>query len=718
MTPLTKVAGFFLIALLTIPLLGAYGPTLEPADIFPCRWEPVGPGGGGGMFNPSFSPHDGGKVITMNCDMGGTFRSDDHGKSWEMLDLGLQGRPWGPLGYDPLDANVLFAVRVRTLFKSTDKGRSWSKVANVKGIGNGDFVVDPANPKMIWLPMTMQAVTPLFASHDGGDSWQESSRGIPDKIEVRGMHLDLSSPVGKRRLCAATGRGLYLSQDNGASWEKSPWFPQEEFVELAGYSTASRAPTLFAAVKNKGVYGSRDGGITWEPRGAGLPDNGTGCRLMAMPRTGDKVLFAVCGDSLLFRTDDGGNSWRRIHDAMKDMVDGCWVTKELGPKWAGYIVGLAVNPVNPDEIIFTDFMRACRTLDGGKSWHALHTRKIGDGWTTTGLGTSTCYRLYFDPKEPTRQYITYTDVGLFATADDGGSWRHSIAGVPKKNIWFNSCYELAIDPDNPRRIWGAFSRLHDLPLKMGTNHGGICVTHDGTLNWTPCTGLPEVAATGIVLDPSSKPTSRILYAGMFLDGVYKSSDGGGSWTKKSKGLPDKPPLWRLVRHQDGTLYCLLSLYARSMPGGLYVSTDDAETWKKIQVGDKFNWIMDVTVDPRSSKTIYLSGFSRHDDSVGGVLKSLDGGATWRRILSDGQIWGVTLDPGNPDLVYACAMSTGGGAPRRLLRSADGGNNWRRLGGLPFYNLHQVTVDPRNSRRLYVTTFGGDVWKTLLPEGID
>jgi len=303
---------------------------------------------------------------------------------------------------------------------------------------------------------------------------------------------------------------------------------------------------------------------------------------------------------------------------------------------------------------------------------------------------------------------------LFRSTDSGRSWRHAVTGVPRNSFWFNACYEIAIDPAAPTRIWGAFSRLHDLPFAGGASQGGICFSTDAAEIWNPCKGLPEAPGVAIVLDPDSSPSARTLYAGLYREGVYKSVDGGRNWVLKSRGLPLNPAVWRLALHPDGTLLCAVTRFQGKWPGGLFISTDGAESWRSLENGNSFKFLLDVVMDPRTSRTIYATGFTDANGAVGGLYKSTDGGRSWRQLLNDRQIWGVTLDPGNPDVVYACCFATGGGPTRGVLRSTDGGNTWKRLGGLPFYNLHKVTVDPGNRRTLYVTTFGGDVWKATLP----
>lgn len=700
--------------LLTVLLsTGGAVPRQPDLDTVPCRWEPVGPGGGGGMFYPSFSPSDGGKFMTLACDMGGYYRSTNHGETWQMMEFGLHGRPGGPIGYDPTNAQLLFAVKFRNLWKSSDAGLTWKPAAMVTGVGNDDFVVDPQNPRRVWVAMTTQTVHPIFESSDRGDTWKPGGRGIPDRTEVRGLHLDLSSPTDRRRLFAATSAGFYVSADNGGSWVRGAALAGEKFLDMVGYSSPKTSAVLFAAVKGKGVYRSDNGGAHWEIAGAGLPGNGATCKLLAMPRTGSSLVYAVCGVGEIYRTDNSGGSWRRIHDATKDMVAECWVSSELGPGWAGNIQGLAVNPANPNEVVFTDFMRACRSRDGGRSWHALHTRRNGSAWTTTGLDVTTTYGITFDPHNPDRRYMTCGDVGLLGSADSGKSWRRLVTGVPP--TWVNSCYEVAVDPAEPSRIWGAFSRLHDLPHVLGNLSGGICASRDGGEKWAACKGLPNLPATAVILDPRSTPASRTLYAGLYTGGVFRSTDGGRSWTEKSRGLPPAPAVWRLALHRDGTLLCAVARY-RKTAGGLYISTDGAESWRRLENDAAFAAPLDAAFDPRSSRIIYATSSTGAPPSAGGLYRSADGGATWRQLLGDRHIWGVTLDPANPNVIYACSMALGGGRSRSILYSRDGGASWKCLTGIPFNNLHRVIIDPRDSRTLFVTTFGAGVWKTTLPKG--
>src|SRR5881275_3379020 len=87
------------------------------------RWEVIGPGGGGGIFLPTISPHDA-NLLLVNCDMTGAYISHDGGKSWRMFNLRGVVQFFV---FDPLDANTLYAQSVG-LWRSQDQGATWNLV--------------------------------------------------------------------------------------------------------------------------------------------------------------------------------------------------------------------------------------------------------------------------------------------------------------------------------------------------------------------------------------------------------------------------------------------------------------------------------------------------------------------------------------------------------------------------------------------------------------
>lgn len=238
---------------------------------------------------------------------------------------------------------------------------------------------------------------------------------------------------------------------------------------------------------------------------------------------------------------------------------------------------------------------------------------------------------------------------------------------------------------------------------------------DGGLTWTAQTnGLPQTAATHVLLDTASPVEARVLYATGFGTGVYKSTDGGASWTLKNRGLPEKEPFaWRLTLAADRALYLVIArrsedgTYGNEQDGGLYRSVDGAESWEKVALPEGVNGPNGLTVDPADAKRLYLSVWGRRAEKgavTGGVWLSVDRGKSWKNVLDrDQHVYDVTVDEKNPRVVYACGFESS------TWRSEDRGLTWKRIRGYNFKWGHRVFPDPANRERIYVTTYGGSVW---------
>jgi photosystem II stability/assembly factor-like uncharacterized protein len=110
--------------------------------------------------------------------------------------------------------------------------------------------------------------------------------------------------------------------------------------------------------------------------------------------------------------------------------------------------------------------------------------------------------------------------------------------------------------------------------------------------------------------------------------------------------------------------------------------------------------------------IYLAAGTTPREHQGGIYKTVDGGQSWTQLLNDQQIAGtgythgmfVTLHPDRPDWVY---FSTGN---HGLHLSKDAGKTWKHLNDIPFQSITRVAFDPNDPNTMYVTTFGGGVWR--------
>jgi hypothetical protein len=380
-----------------------------------------------------------------------------------------------------------------------------------------------------------------------------------------------------------------------------------------------------------------------------------------------------------------------------------------------------VAPNNSEICYGTDYGRTMRTMDGGRNWEAVYSRSTPAGtYTTTGLDVTTCYGVHFDPFDPNRVFISYTDIGLFASEDSGRSWRSATPGVPDR--WVNTTYWIVFDPDDKGRAWGVMSGIHDLPRpKMWRRqsparyNGGVCLSEDGGRTWRQSIeGMPPTAVTHVLLDLRSPVGNRTLYVAGFGRGVFKSVDGGHRWTLKNSGIQGEEPFaWRLVMDRDGVLYLVVARktedgsYGNAGDGMLYRSQDGAEHWERIALPEGVNGPNGLAIDPKEPKRLYLAAWGRNTPQgavSGGVFLSEDSGQTWRNVLDrDQHVYDITLDPRRPGLVYACGFESS------AWRSEDRGETWKRIRGYNFKWGHRVIPDPKDPDMIYITTFGGSVW---------
>ena len=349
-------------------------------------------------------------------------------------------------------------------------------------------------------------------------------------------------------------------------------------------------------------------------------------------------------------------------------------------------------------------------------------------WTTTGLNVTTDYGIHFDPFDNKRQFITYTDIGLFRSEDAGKSWVRSAHGIPAE--WSNTTYWVAFDPKVRGRMWSVDSGTHDLPrpkmwrrTSVETFKGGVCRSDDGGRTWKKSNaGMPETAATDILLDPNSPPDARVLYVTGFGRGVYKSSDGGATWNLKNTGITQHDPFaWRLARASNGDLYVVLARRSEDGSigndgdGALYKSTDGAETWTPVTLPHGVNGPNGLAIDPQNPQRLYLAAWARavgEHGIGGGIYLSNDGGKNWQQVLRrDQHIYDVTIDPRNPDALVCCrlrvlrleilrsrrALDTHRGAELQMDASRDSGPN------SPWQNLHHDIWRRRLARRCKCAT---------------
>lgn len=718
-------------------------------------WQVLGMGGGGCFLGPAASPHDPNLIFTSS-DMGGVYRSEDGAKSWRMLDWRQIQTVRAPV-FHPTDPNVIYACANdgRALRVSRDRGKNWSVVeGSWKGVRT--LAIDRGNPNLLLLSCEKE----LYRSEDGAKTWA----AVPNAPgRLIGIHFDQTTPADKRVCLAGNKDDVFRSSDGGLTWAPAskglPWREIRAFC--GGSDPKSGRAVVYCAIPSKkvddkfagGVFRSTDRGETWEPAmGAGIntalgkqdeyaAEDIDQYHFLAQAETVPDTIYVTNRSTgyypphawTVYRSDDAGKNWRACffndHRFKEFNTELSWLYYDHSRGFGDQAWGFNVNAANPEQVFYTNFAEIFMTTDGGKKWAQIQSRREdgqgppakGQRWASIGIEDTSCWRYVFDPHEKNRTYICYTDIGFMRSEDRGKSWCDATAGIP----WRNTIYDLACDPEVPGLLFAACANQHDIPgwqyIQGATAPGGVCKSADFGKTWKPCDGLPKAPATALLLDPTSPKDKRVLYAAIYAHGIFKSVDGGATWTNKSAGIePEKNrQVYCLQRWKDGTLFCSVAGRRKgkgvdtNLPGGVYVSADKAETWKRITTDDIFRPV-DFAVHPEDKNTIYVAvmdGLSH----TGGVYKTTDGGAKWENLnvqydkthCSYIEGYNVTLNPKDPNIVYFFAHTHG------MFLSRDAGKTWEPLKAPkapPFMVCSRIYWDPEDPKTVYIVTFGGSVWK--------
>lgn len=334
-----------------------------------------------------------------------------------------------------------------------------------------------------------------------------------------------------------------------------------------------------------------------------------------------------------------------------------------------------------------------RTDDAGNSW-----RNISDGFFKTGsvgaiaVAPSDENVIYVGMGEHAirGQSSTYGD-GMYKSTDQGRTWTH-IGLATSRQI-----SAVRVHPSNPDVVYVAVQG----DRWKGTSDRGIYRTTDGGKTWTLLLKGENTfsGASDLSMDATNP---RILYAAMWDhqrtpwmvrsggagSGIWKSVDGGDTWKRSHDGLPKLVGKIGVAVSPANPERVFAIVEAEN--GGLFRSDDAGKTWRQ-QSGDRLiqtrSWYyMHITADPKNADVVWVSNAP--------LLKSIDGGRTFANVpATHGDNHGLWINPTNPN--YLINANDGGASI-----SLDGGKSWSTQDNQPTSQFYHVAVDDGFPYKLY------------------
>lgn len=625
------------------------------AGAIPPPWTPLGPFGGG-VTSLTADPKVSGTLYAATLE--GIFKTTDGGASWTLSSL---EKPTSNVAADPVHPSTLYVgvTGAHVLLKSTDGGAHWAPAAQGLPHPEPQFhvtvAVDPSSPRRLLLVENGH----IWRSTDAAASWQPVSNGLPTTFNPVVSVAFVARPAGTA--FAPTTTGLYKTTDAGLSWKLVGGGLPADFFRVAVAPSDPR--TLYAASAQLGLYRTTNGGASWQlVHGA---SDMFGAALFVAP-TSPRTLYSFSFFSApLFRSTDGGASWsavsgianvsalafdpaapQRLYAGVTTQpLRGVLRSDDGGASWTRSSQGLtaletpvlAVDPGDAERLWITAGPALYRSANGGTRWaranspstFPLNALAVGDSAALfAGVPILVLHGLM--------EYSTYK------SPDDGASWKKV----------------LDILQANERQILVAPSDLSTVYVQGVTPGDSLLQLYrslDNGETWTQ-RSVPDDAVPFCGSDLAVAPSSAtVLYlaTGRFntatsrcVRGVSRSVDGGATWVPADAGLPDLGVPALAVDRSDPD-----RVYAGTAGGGVWKSADGGQSWSQagtVLAGQSIYVLLASTVPNR----VYAAAGGR-------VFRSNDGGVTWQSWshgLQTSFVFSLAASPADPGRIYAATSN--------------------------------------------------------------
>lgn len=703
-------------------------------------WQRLGPTNISGRVTDVAVAEPKGETYTMYVGAagGGVWKTVNEGVTWEPVFTDEVTASIGDLAIAPSDQNQVWVGTGEAnifrsshagagIYKSTDAGESWTHMGLAETQTIGRVVVHPTDPNTVWVAASGHEYRDnpdrgVYRTRDGGQTWEK----VLYVDEMTGAIDLVIHPEDPNTLFAAT-------------WQRR----RAKFNDPRNEPAFTGSDEYFTG---SGIWKSTDGGSTWRQINEGLVEARYRGRIgLDIARSNPDVVYAfldnyeiareapegatdaygrprggVIRGATIFRSDDGGERWRRTseHNSYMESLGGTYgwvfgqmrvdpndedkiyvmgvqlhVSEDAGRTFeriTGMHVdhhGLWIDPNNSDYLVNANDGGAYVTYDGGENWRFF-----------VEIPVVTFFNVNYDMGDPFRVYGSVQDHGSFSAEVDLSQGRHAIPAVAWDNAPGGEGSHHAIDPIDADIVYSAGF------------YGSISRTDVGTGESTPIMPQVEEGADPLrgqwlahfILSPHN---GDVIYHGMNY--VFRSNDRGDSWMRISPDLSANDPD-RLGDIQFQTITALAESPLRQ--GLLYAGTDDGHVWVMQGPDDGWTEITDglhpgrftseIVASQYDESTVYVTQNGRRsDDFAPYVWRSTDHGESWESLADNvptGPVNIIREDPANENILYL-------GTDVGVYVSLDRGDTWQALAnGMPSTFVHDLVVHPREDLMIAAT----------------
>lgn len=602
----------------------------------------------------------------------GLYKSTDGGASFQRVGL-ESSEHIGMISIHPEDSNTVFVAAQgplwkaggdRGLYRTTDGGKSWTKVLEIsENTGVNEVHIDPTNPDIMyassyqrrrhtWVLIDGGPESTVYKSTDGGETWRKIARGLPSGDKGR-IGLDIS-PVNPEVLYAiveaAEGKsGFYRSTNRGESWRRmsdaissSPQYYNEivacphnvhrvylldTYMRVSEDGGASFTPLgesnkhvdnhaiVIDPADEEHLLIGCDGGVyeTWDRgRNYDFKQNLPLTQFYKVAVSNDKPFYYIYGGTQDNATQGGPSQTNNVHGIRNQD----WFITVFGDGFDP-----AVDPDNPDTI-YSQWQYGGLVRFDRKSGERVDIRPREEK-DSPPLRWNWDSALLISPHKSSRIY--YSAQMLFRSDDRGNNWR-AVSGDLTRQIDRNELKVMGrvwgvdtVAKNASTSLYGTIVALDESTLEegliyVGTDDGLVQVTEDGGTNWTKIEtfGNLEVPEFGYINDIQADLHDRdTVYVavnnhkrGDFKPYLVKSTDRGATWTDISGDLPSRGSVYTIK--QD---YLNPELLFCGTEFGCFFSIDGGLKWVQLKSGIPTVAVRDIEIQEQAN-ALALATFGR------------------------------------------------------------------------------------------------------------